>query len=184
MKAKNLLYIILFTIALCIVASTHISAAEVSEVKQANRTEALTPMGYYLRGIIPGWGQYYGGYKQKGIIFLGSFGLTGGVFTWSLFYMTGKKQAYNDLPFGSDQALFDKRWKEYREAGIIALVFGLVFGAVYTASWVDLLFFSDYTGKKKRRARVKHAVHFESYQEMSRRPYPDARYGIKLVYTF
>jgi len=184
MKAQISFFILFVITALLVGVSSPLGAAEVSTVRQAEQVETPSSMGYYLRGIIPGWGQYYAGYKQKGIIFLGSFGLSGGLFTWSLFYMTGKKQAYNDLGYLTDQAVFDKKWKEYRQAGIIALVFGLVFGAVYTASWVDLIFFSDYTGKTKGRTKVKHAVHFEGYQEVSRLPYHDARYGIKLVYTF
>lgn len=137
----------------------------------------VSKRGYYLRGIIPGWGQYYAGYHTKGLVFLGSFGLSGGVFTWSLFNMMNKKQSYDELGYNSAQSLFDRRWKDYKNASILALSLGLVMGAVYTASWVDLIVFSHYTGKKKNNSLLTEKKYILKHTSMFLRSH------ILIVYT-
>ncbi len=146
----------------------------------AGKFRSVSERGYYLRGVIPGWGQYYAGYHVKGMVFLGSFGLSGGIFTWSLVNMIGKKQSYDDLGYGTDQAVFDKKWKDYKNAGIVALCLGLFMGGIYAANWVDLIFFSHYTGKKTGAGQVS----FEVYQYCDGGTSQDTINGIKAVFYF
>ena len=122
--------------------------ARIEEKKARHREEApeapevKSMQGYYLRGIVPGWGQVYAGSEMKGYIYAGTFVATG--LFWAVAHLnyTDKKQAYDDLPYGTTGDKFDSAHDAYKKAGIMAYAaMGLV-GLAYAANWVDILFFT------------------------------------------
>ncbi|MCU0821239.1 MAG: hypothetical protein MUC95_02045 [Spirochaetes bacterium] len=102
----------------------------------------ITPMGYYMRGIVPGWGQFYTGHNIKGWIYSGVFGVTliGSLVAINRFN-TAKKE-YEDLGPGEPQSEYDSKYDAYEGAGGGAKLFLLLMSAAYVANWVDIVFFS------------------------------------------
>ena len=116
--------------------------ARIEEKKARHREEApeapevKSMQGYYLRGIVPGWGQVYAGSEMKGYIYAGTFVATG--LFWAVAHLnyTDEKQAYDDLPYGTTGDKFDSAHDAYKKAGIMAYAaMGLV-GLAYAANWV------------------------------------------------
>lgn len=99
-----------------------------------------TETGYYLRGIVPGWGQFYADRTIKGYIFLGAFIFTAGFTGYSIYDFYQKKSAYDES--GLSQSEYNSRWDKYQKAADLTLYSAVAFGAVYVINWVDLLFFS------------------------------------------
>ncbi|MCU0845845.1 MAG: hypothetical protein MUC76_13070, partial [Spirochaetes bacterium] len=65
--------------------------------------EPKTMTGYYLRSIVPGWGQMYAGRTWKGLGFMGAFALSAAFSTYAVLDYGKKKKEYDDLPYGSPQ---------------------------------------------------------------------------------
>ncbi len=101
---------------------------------------------YYLRGIIPGWGQMYAGKTTKGAIFMGGFALTGGVLAYSYFDYKDKKKSYDNLGPKEPKSTFDSRYDEYKQSYNIMLYAGGLLGIIYLANWADILFITDSPG--------------------------------------
>lgn len=101
-----------------------------------------TQTGYYLRSIVPGWGQMYAGHTWKGIGFMGAFALSAAFSTYAVLDYGKKKKAYDDLPYASPDSEFDAKYNDYRKAGNRALLSFGILGAVYLAHWADVLFLS------------------------------------------
>lgn len=107
--------------------------------------EVITPRtvkGFYIRSIVPGWGQFYANNTIRGYIFSSLFGLSciaSGYFVYD-FYQ--KKSDYNDLPKGTPAADFKKARDDYDNAALMANISFGVIGAVYLVHWIDILFFS------------------------------------------
>ncbi len=100
-----------------------------------------TPQGYYLRSIVPGWGQFYVNRPVKGYIFLGAFVLAGGFVGYSLYDYTVKRSAYEDMTSGTDQE-FKDRYDASQSAVRMGKISIGIFAAVYVLHWTDVLFFS------------------------------------------
>ena len=101
-----------------------------------------TKSGYYLRGIVPGWGQLYTGHDTKGYVIGGSFVAAAAFFGWSFMNFNAKKGAYDDLGPGLAQSEYDSKYDAYKQAGTIAYAALGVLGAVYLYNWIDIIFFS------------------------------------------
>lgn len=101
----------------------------------------VVPLVYYSVSFIPGCGQLYAGEEKKGWIFLGSFIATGALTIGSIIYYNRKHREYHDLPelpAGSDE--YDRKYKSAKKAGYFALGSTILFGLVYAANWIDVLF--------------------------------------------
>ncbi|MBP7582801.1 MAG: hypothetical protein KBA61_02125 [Spirochaetes bacterium] len=101
-----------------------------------------TMRGYYLRGIVPGWGQVYADTDTKGYLYAGAFVATGVLWTVMHLNYTDKKQAYDDLPAGTSTSEFDSAYNDYKKAGTLAYAAMALCGIAYAANWVDILFFT------------------------------------------
>ncbi|MBP7585666.1 MAG: hypothetical protein KBA61_16605 [Spirochaetes bacterium] len=101
-----------------------------------------TKSGYYLRGIVPGWGQFYTGHDTKGYAIGGTFAAAAVFFGWSFMNFNAKKANYDDLGPGLAQSEYDSKYDAYKQAGTIAYVGLGILGAVYLYNWIDIIFFS------------------------------------------
>jgi hypothetical protein len=110
--------------------------AELLERSNVNKT------GYYVRGIVPGWGQFYVNQDVKGIAFAAAFV---GSAVWCVLanknYSDSKKK-YNDLPAGLSQPEYDSAYDKYKKDGKLALYSVILVSCVYLANWADILFLS------------------------------------------
>jgi len=104
--------------------------------------EVKTPTGYYLRSIIPGWGQFYMGRSLKGYMFLGGFLAAGGFMGYAVFNFYSKRDDYRGMTSGTD-AQFQESYDTAMTAGKVAMVSVILLAAVYAGHWVDILFFSN-----------------------------------------
>ncbi len=101
-----------------------------------------TQTGYYLRGIVPGWGQLYSGHDTKGYAIGGTFVAAAAFFGWSFMNFNAKKADYDDLGPGLAQSEYDSKYDAYKQASTIAYAALGVLGAVYLYNWIDIIFFS------------------------------------------
>jgi len=97
--------------------------------------------GYYLRGIVPGWGQIYSGDTIKGYGFMSAFVISAGISAWAIMDYEKKKNAYGDLRSTDSPATFESKWDAYKKASTISLISVGIVGAIYIAHWVDMLLF-------------------------------------------
>jgi hypothetical protein len=102
--------------------------------------EMITKEGYYIRGIIPGWGQIYAGKSLKGGLylttFIGALAFTG----YSFYNYNSKKKDYEDQK--PPQSEIDKKYDAYKKAADMTLYAVIFLGVVYVSNWVDIIFFS------------------------------------------
>lgn len=106
-------------------------------------TVSSSDFGYYLRGFVPGWGQYNAGYGLKSGLYGGGFLLSGivTIFAWTKF--TKARDDYNNLPLGTTKQGFLKKRDKYSRASLnMNLLYGLMAFA-YIANLVDIIFFTD-----------------------------------------
>ena len=104
--------------------------------------EPKTRTGYYLRSIVPGWGQMYAGRTWKGVGILTVFVASAAFSTWAVLDYGKKKKAYDDLPLSSPESEFETKYDDYQKAGDRALLSVGILGAVYLIHWADALFLS------------------------------------------
>ncbi len=109
----------------------------------------ISPLGYYSRSIVPGWGQFYAGHELKGFTYAGLFVISGVVMYFNYQNYLDKRDAYKYEPIGSDQ--FAARRSDYQLASYLSWGSLGLMGAVYLAHWVDILFFSkpDFSSPEK-----------------------------------
>jgi len=114
-----------------------------SRSEESYEEEYITPKGMYMRGIVPGWGQYYAGHSKKAMIYGGSFAVSGGFFAWSIINKNIKLNDYNSLPFATSTDVFNEHWDRYVTASWISVGLGSLAGIVYIMNWIDLIIFGD-----------------------------------------
>ena len=100
------------------------------------------PIGYYYRAVVPGWGQFYAGSRIKGFIYSGSFLFAGGFLTFAHVYYAKKRKDYNNLPENVSQDIYDDKYKKSKRAGYISITSIGLIALVYTANWIDIIFFT------------------------------------------
>lgn len=112
---------------------------------QKNRSDSplITPAGYYLRGIVPGWGQAYAGSQVKSYIFAGCFLASGTLAAIAYVNYDRKKSAYRRLPSGEPKTAYDSKYNDYRKATNIAIYSAGAFALIYIANWIDIIFFNS-----------------------------------------
>ncbi len=115
-------------------------AGDSSTRQRRSMQKTITPVGYYLRGIVPGIAQTYAGYEVKGPIFLGSFLITGiaAIFTYNNF--KEKKESYNELLKGETKEIYDKKYDDYKVASNIAIGTSGILALFYLVHWFDMIF--------------------------------------------
>lgn len=108
--------------------------------------EKFSSAGYYLRGLVPGWGQLYSGRRRKGFFFLGGFVLSSASMGYYLYDYNKKRGEYEDFQ-GSISAMNEK-YKESGKAETRANIAITLFSLVYIANLLDILLFPKSDVKK------------------------------------
>ncbi len=106
------------------------------------------PTGYYLRSLVPGWGQLYAGDKKKAIIYGSAFG--GAVLLTAITYWnyTSTKDEYDALKSGP-RSDYDDAYDSYESATFYGNIAFALLGASYIANWVDVLLFTKSSFRKR-----------------------------------
>jgi TolB-like protein len=121
------------------------SVNKLTERLSATIEEAMAvkiPSGYYLRGFVPGWGQFYAGNSTRGYLYSGGFAAAVLLAMLAQLNYSSKQSDYEDLPAGAPQSTYDDKYNASKQAGYFAgAAIGLV-GIIYIANWVDILFFT------------------------------------------
>jgi TolB-like protein len=110
---------------------------------------AVSPRGYYLRSILPGWGQFYAEKEIEGFVFsavsLAALGLTG----YATVNYLQQKDAYNELSPGAEQSSFDASFADLEDASQLLNIALITLGSAYIVHWIDVLFFArpDFSGQ-------------------------------------
>jgi len=110
---------------------------------------AVSPRGYYLRNILPGWGQFYAEKDIEGFVFSGvslaALGLTG----YAAVNYVQKKDVYNELPPGAEQSKFDAAFSDVEDAAQLLNIALISLGSAYVVHWIDALLFArpDFGGQ-------------------------------------
>jgi hypothetical protein len=120
--------------------ASEISSSLLEELGIKDKTYDKT--GYFLRGIVPGWGQWYADKPVKGLAFFSLFSVTG-IFWFNSHsnYLKAKDDYYKLEAYNSITEYKDKR-DAYKDAGRNATIYLGVFIASYLLNWTDILFFS------------------------------------------
>ncbi|MCP4133909.1 MAG: hypothetical protein GY754_23265 [bacterium] len=108
--------------------------------------------GYYLRGFVPGWGQFYSGKSSKGYLFSGGFIASSSFAIYGFVNYRLKKDSYHSLSSSASGKEFTEKYDAYDNAAIIAQVSLGVFAAVYVINWIDIIFFSKPSAQKMANA--------------------------------
>ncbi len=117
-----------------------------------------SPLGYYTRSIVPGWGQVYSGNSMKGLAFGGIFLLSGMALYFQYINYQDKRDAYYYEPLHSDK--FDERRNDFKDA---AFYYNITLGIValtYIANWVDIILFSKPNFGTIKSASLSHENNF------------------------
>jgi TolB-like protein len=100
-----------------------------------------TKIGYYTRGIVPGWGQLYVGNNGKAYAFFGALGLSCGFTGYATYNYFDKKSIYENQD--PPQSKIDSTYKEY-DGAVSLLNYSLItLAAVFTMNYLDIVFFSS-----------------------------------------
>ncbi len=102
--------------------------------------EKRTMSGYYMRSIIPGWGQLYADRNTEGYTFLGLFVAAVGFSGYAIYDYNGKKSDYEGLNRGSSE--FDSKYDAYDKAATMVNYSLIALGAVYLLHWTDAIIFA------------------------------------------
>lgn len=111
--------------------------------KRVSRYEAA-PAGYYWRGLVPGWGQIYGGSTMKGSVIMGLSFAAAGFLGYTIYNYNQKRADYDGMKPGTSQAEAKKLRSGYTDASTLLNIGIWSFIGMYTVNWIDLLFITDY----------------------------------------
>ncbi len=148
---------------------------------------AVTTIGYYVRSLIPGYGQIYYGNNSKGYMFLGGF-FASCIFTGaSYWYYKNKKDAYSNYngysTYPGDTRYLeelDKRYDKYKLASNLLLFTSIVTGVVYIAHWVDVLYWNEpYYLRKTNSMRSSLLFNFNRYIAINNNPMTEISIGLR-----
>jgi TolB-like protein len=108
------------------------------EEKQVRISDAK--FGYYSRGLVPGWGQYYSGRTTKGIIYGSAFIVSCANLVYAQINYNKAKSDYDNIQVGTSDSKVKSIRKDYKDAAKYANIsLGLV-AAVYAFNLVDIFF--------------------------------------------
>ncbi len=145
--------------------------------------EQKTTTGYYLRGIIPGWGQFYSDNNTKGYIYLGAFILASGFTGYTIYDHSQKKSAYGES--GLSQSEYNDRWDKYNKAADFTLYSAIALGVVYVINWADILFLSNTAIESNSASLFNHGNQYFCFDIIkSEKNYNETEYIFKLAARF
>lgn len=107
--------------------------------KYQNFFSAKVPSEYYIRGIVPGWGQIYADQTTKGVAIGGAFTLAVGFTIYSYLDRKKKKDDYESLKVGVPASEFDKKYDDYNNADKMFKYSLIGVGLIYVLHWADML---------------------------------------------
>jgi len=119
-------------------------AERITGKKPSQWGEVKTARGYYMRSILPGWGQSYAGSSTKGLVYAGAFIAAAAFAGYAVYDFEQKKQEYSDLALFTPASTFDEKYDAKKKAGNIAAVAVSLASAVYIMNWVDALFITPH----------------------------------------
>ena len=125
------------------IASKKLAIQLSDKIQESSEIGSRTAGGYYLRGIIPGWGQIYAQQNLKGYAFLGAFLAAGALTVWSGIQYKSAKEDYNGLGSNLPQSEYDDEYDKYKFSTNMFLYSGIVTGVIYLANWLDILFITE-----------------------------------------
>lgn len=96
---------------------------------------------YYLRGLVPGWGQIYTGRFYKGIAIAALFSAAAVYTGYAVYDFRTKRDEYEDLTSGTDRD-FDRKHDSAGDALNSAKIMLWVSAALYLLNYADILFLS------------------------------------------
>jgi len=110
---------------------------------------AVSPRGYYLRSILPGWGQFYADRDVEGFLFSGLSAAVLGFTGYTVVNYLQKEDAYNQLSAGTEQTKFDEAFADTEDAAQLLNTSLIALGSIYLIHWIDVLVFArpDFKGK-------------------------------------
>jgi hypothetical protein len=116
--------------------------SEAEKKGKAAQSKGSEHIGYYLRGIVPGWGQIYADHTVKGTVIAGLFALSTAWLGYTIYDFTDKRKSYESLTPAYPKNEYDSRYKASEKAYIrMGIALGL-FAGIYIYNWVDILFIS------------------------------------------
>lgn len=100
-------------------------------------------INYYLRGIVPGWAQWYSGKNTNAFIFGTAFLLSGAYTGFAIYDFRKKRQEYEDLPVGGESLSENEEAYNKSEQAMKRAKYSLYTTmAIYIINWLDIIFFS------------------------------------------
>jgi len=114
----------------------------VNYLSERIEVSSKTMTGYYLRGVIPGWGQNYAGKETKGFIMFGTFIATGAFSLYSYWDYNKKSNDYDSLKAGLSQKEYNDKYNAKCDAADLFTIGVSLFAATYVINWIDILVFS------------------------------------------
>lgn len=154
----------------------------IDKIEYGKQLAAKSMQGYYIRGLVPGWGQFYADETIKGYVYLGAFVLTGAFTCYAITDYNKKEKDYHDLPRGLSQSEYDSKYDDKTTAADLAYVGIGLFALSYIMNWVDILFITEPEFNKKESAAYYKSTFFTfnvnpSYMNSKERSI-NIRYGI------
>jgi TolB-like protein len=109
--------------------------------EEANKQNIVyAKIGYYSRGLIPGWGQYYSGRTTKGILYGSAFLASCLNLVYAQINYNKAKSDYNNIQAGTSDSKVKSIRQDYKNAALYANIsLGMVV-AVYAFNLVDIFF--------------------------------------------
>jgi hypothetical protein len=101
-----------------------------------------TVPGFYLRGIVPGWGQIYVGNTIRGASYMAVFLGTVVYFSYAVYQYNKAHSDYDALGPNNTPAQFSDTYKKYRDSASAAKTSIIIMSCAYALNWIDLLIFS------------------------------------------
>jgi TolB-like protein len=112
------------------------------EMERQEYLRGLSPAGYYLRGLVPGWSQWYTRDTLKGGVFFTLFAASSAYMGLSFYNYYRNFQEYRDLPVTVSEAEHNTKYGAYEDSkNSFKVSLGITL-AVYLVHWGDTLFFS------------------------------------------
>ncbi|MBN2039231.1 MAG: hypothetical protein JW864_04260 [Spirochaetes bacterium] len=128
--------------------------SEFSNISSTSGTKSYT--GLYLRGIVPGLGQYYRGDKENAMLYGGGFAISALLLIGSIQLQRYTWNQYDSLEYGSSESDFDNKYNAYKFATYsVWFTAGLTIAA-YALNWLDILYFNKSSTPKSAISNTKH----------------------------
>jgi hypothetical protein len=109
--------------------------------EEANKLKiSYAKFGYYSRGFVPGWGQYYSGKTTKGILYGSAFLVSCLNLVYAQWNYNKAKSDYDNISVGTSDSEVRKTRKDYKDASRYANISLGIVAAIYAFNLVDIYF--------------------------------------------